>query len=222
MNPPEKIDIFGVKFSSVCLESASSFLTDYKATNPGYVCFPATGCFKMAHNVPEFKKILNQSLLTVADGKITEYYANIKGYKELKNVSGYWLMHNLLQSELTHFFYGCDIETLNKLKKNLYINYPNANILGFKAPPFIELSNIKNNKQIEKDIYYINSLKPDLIWVGISAPKQEYLMCYYIEYIDKGIMLGVGAVFLYHAGLLKKGPEIFKMLGLRWLIRLIY
>jgi N-acetylglucosaminyldiphosphoundecaprenol N-acetyl-beta-D-mannosaminyltransferase len=218
---PERVDIFGTKFSAVDLDSATKFLTENAFDEPGYVCFPSTSSVSRAYKNRKFQQILNSSLLTLADGKFTEYYARMKGYSGVKNVSGYWLMEKLLQTELTHYFYGCDDETLNKLKNKLSEKFPKAKILGFKAPPFVTAEEIKNNTQIAEDFFVINRLRPDLIWIGISGLKQDYLMHYFQNQLERGTMLGVGAVFLYHAGVVNKGPEILKRLALRWLYRLV-
>lgn len=218
---PDRIDIFGTKFSNVDIDLAVGFLTNNQFNQPGYVCFPSTSSVSRAYKNTDFQNILNNSLLTVADGKFTEYYARAKGHKPIKNISGYWLLERLLDTNLKHFFYGCDDETLEKLKSNIEARFPNANVLGYMAPPFVEVGEIKNNPQIIKDFAKINNLKPDLIWIGISGLKQDHMMYNYKNNLDQGIMLGVGAVFLYHAGVIKKGPEILKKLALRWVYRII-
>ncbi len=219
-NTPERIDIFGTKFSAVDLDSATKFLTENTFDEPGYVCFPSTGTISVAYKNPSFQNVLNGTILTLIDGKFTEFYIRLKGHKDAKNVSGYWLMENLLLTEATHYFYGCDYKTLEKLEENLMSRFPDAKILGFKAPPVVELSNICFNEQIIKDFDEINALSPDCIWIGISTPKQDFLMHHYKKHLKKGILLGVGAVFRYHAGVESKSPEIVKRFGLRWLFRL--
>lgn len=99
--------------------------------------------------------------------------------------------------------------------------FPNAHLVGFKAPPFVDLQQRNENNIIKNDLIEINKLKPDIIWIGISTVKQDFLMYNHLKYLDQGIMIGVGAVFLYMAGVIKKGPEWVKQLGLRWILRLI-
>lgn len=221
MEIPERIDIFGVKFSKVDCDSAVEFLRNAKFDSCQYVCFPSTDIIAIAYNNRKFLKILNNSCLTLIDGKITEYYARIKGYRGIKNVSGYWLMDKLLQTDLKHYFYGCDDDVLTKLKDKLLFKFPKAKILGLKAPPFITMQEVYPNNQIKEDFEEINQFKPDIIWVGISTPKQDCLMYNYKSYLDKGILIGVGAVFLYQAEVMNKGPEILKKLALRWLYKLL-
>jgi len=217
----DRVNIFGTKFSVVDLELATKFLTMNTFDKPEYFCFPSTDTISKAYKDNTLQNIINGSCIVFTDGKITEYYLRIKGIRGVKNVSGYWLMENLLKTNLRHFFYGCDDLVLTKLKKQLLLKHPDANIIGFKAPPMVNLSNIYFNNQIIKDFEEINKMKPDVIWIGLSTPKQDYLMFNYKNYLDKGVMLGVGAVFLYQAGIVNKGPEWIKKLGLRWLVRLL-
>lgn len=218
---PDRVDIFGTKLSAVDLKTATKLLTEKKIEEPGYVCFPSTGTIIRALDDKKFQHILNNSILSFADGKFTEHYARIKGNKGVKNVSGYWLMINLLKTDRSHFFYGADEKTLALLKNKLTNKFNKANILGFKAPPMMQINEIESNQQIVNDFREINHLNPDFVWVGISSPKQDYLMHHCKKHLNKGVLIGVGAVFLYHAGVVNKGPEIFKKLALRWLFRLL-
>ncbi len=118
----------------------------------------------------------------------------------------------------SHFFYGGkDEETLDKLKKNIEKEYPGINIKGMYSPPFRELTPDEDEKIVER----INSLKPDFLWVGIGAPKQELWMWRHKEKIHDTVMLGVGAGFDFYAGTLKKAPKWMEKLCLEWLYRLI-
>lgn len=221
MKTPKRVNVFGVRFSKIDLESATTFLTQNRFKSPEYACFPSTDTISKAHKNSNLQNIINSGCLVFADGKITEYYLRAKGIKGVKNVSGYWLMENLLKTNLAHFFYGCDDHVLTKLKQELLLKHPDANIVGFKAPPVVKINNIVANNQIIRDFEEINKMKPDVVWVGLSTPKQDYLMFNYKNHLDKGIMLGVGAVFLYQAGIVNKGPEWVKKLGMRWFVRLL-
>jgi N-acetylglucosaminyldiphosphoundecaprenol N-acetyl-beta-D-mannosaminyltransferase len=154
------------------------------------------------------------------DGKPSQIVGNLKGHKKVKTVSGFHLCNALLTTSLTHYFYGANKEVLMKIKNNLNSSFPNATILGFKEAPFVDENQIKNNLQIKKDIDHINSLKPDLIWIGLSSPKQDYLMHYFYHDFNKSLLLGVGGVFLYLSDEKMKSPEWVKKIGFRWLYRL--
>jgi N-acetylglucosaminyldiphosphoundecaprenol N-acetyl-beta-D-mannosaminyltransferase len=94
-------------------------------------------------------------------------------------------------------------------------------VLGYKSPPFVSAREIGSSSQVKADIEQINALKPDLVWIGISSPKQDYLMHHFYQHLDKSLMLGVGGVFLYFADESLRSPEWVKKMGLRWIYRLL-
>ena len=142
----------------------------------------------------------------------------------------------------THFLYGSTPEVLEKLKANLEKKFPGIQIVGTFSPPFRPL-----NDDEEKELQQIvAACKPDFFWVGLSTPKQEKFMARHspvasdawnMEHgvednkpptsncqppfpLEAGIMIGVGAAFDIHAGLLKDAPEWIKNSGLQWFYRL--
>jgi N-acetylglucosaminyldiphosphoundecaprenol N-acetyl-beta-D-mannosaminyltransferase len=215
-----RIEIFGTKISITNLKVTVNIIQKYIFTKPSYICFPDSYVAVKANQDQKLQKILNNAFLTLPDGKPIEFYSKLHGVKDISTVSGYWLCKNLLNTNLSHFFYGSNEDKLLKMKTNIFKEFPNANILGFLAAPFLYIEQINENPILLEDIKYINSLKPDLIWIGISSPKQDYLMSEYVQYLDQGLMLGVGGVFDYLSGYKKISPEWIKKLGLRWLYRL--
>lgn len=117
----------------------------------------------------------------------------------------------------THYFYGGkDDEVLVKLRENLEKAYPGIQILGMYSPPFRPLTD-EEDAAICREI---NELKPDFLWVGIGAPKQEMWMWKHQEKIHGTRMLGVGAGFNFFAGTLDKAPAWMEKAGIEWLFRL--
>ena len=117
----------------------------------------------------------------------------------------------------THYFYGGkDDEVLVKLRENLEKAYPGIQILGMYSPPFRPLTD-EEDAAICKEI---NELKPDFLWVGIGAPKQEMWMWKHQEKIHGTRMLGVGAGFNFFAGTLDKASAWMEKAGIEWLFRL--
>jgi len=215
-----RFNVFGTRFSCLDLSSGLDRIKRLDFSGSKYICFPSTAGVSKAYKDAQLRSILNNSFITFADGKFTEFYARLKGEVNLKSVSGLDLLNFLLNTKLSHYFYGLSQQNLDKLKKKIKVNHPKANILGYKAPPWVDLNNIPNNEQIKKDIKAIDFLKPDLIWVAMSNPKQEYLMYHYVGQLERGIMLGVGAVLLYKAGVMRKGPRWVKKIGMRWFIKM--
>lgn len=116
----------------------------------------------------------------------------------------------------THYFYGGkNNDVLNKLIDNIKLKHSGINIVGSYCPPFRQLTKEEDKVVIEE----INRLKPDFIWVGIGAPKQEKWIDCHVSTIDSGVLIGVGAGFDYIAGSLKKAPKWIEKLSLEWLYR---
>lgn len=117
----------------------------------------------------------------------------------------------------THYFYGGkNKEVLVKLRKNIESAYPGIRILGMYSPPFRPLMEDEDTAICKE----VNMLKPDFLWVGIGAPKQEIWMWKHQEKIHGTRMLGVGAGFDFFAGTLDKAPEWMENAGIEWLFRL--
>ena len=118
----------------------------------------------------------------------------------------------------SHYFYGGkDDEVLKKLRENLEEEFPGIDIKGMHSPPFRPLT----DEEDEAICTEINSLKPDFLWVGIGAPKQEMWMWRHEEKIRGTVMLGVGAGFNFLAGTLAKAPTWMENAGIEWIYRLI-
>ena len=117
----------------------------------------------------------------------------------------------------THYFYGSKPETLACLKTQLEANYPGIRIVGMHSPPYRDLTEAEDQEIIQE----INTLAPDFIWVGLGAPKQEIWMYNHRNAFNKGLMMGVGAAFDFHAGTLKRAPLWMQRSGLEWFYRLV-
>jgi N-acetylglucosaminyldiphosphoundecaprenol N-acetyl-beta-D-mannosaminyltransferase len=218
----ERFTFQGVKISVINQQLAIDFLKEYSYDKPSYICFPDSFTVFSAAKNNKLLGILNNTCLTMPDGKPLEAYARYKGYKSVKTVSGFWTVKTLLaDSNIRHFFYGSTPEVLKNLEQALKRDFPEARIVGFKSPPFVSIDEIETDQHIKSDISEISALGADIIWVGISSPKQDYLIAHYHNQLTKGLMIGIGGVFEYLSGDVKKSPEWIKKIGFRWLYRLI-
>lgn len=215
-----KINILNVGFNPVGYDEIIAFLLKNR-NRKGYICFPDIYNILRANDEDWLWNIYNQSILTLPDGKPSEIILKIRGYKQASTISGYWLCTRLLNTGLSHYFYGTNEINLKLMKQNLVNKFPTANILGFKSPPFLDESDIKHSNILRDDIKEIYSLKPGIIWIGISSPKQDLLMSHFSNNNTGTVMIGVGAVFDYFARTAPMGPEWIKKLSLRWLYQLI-
>jgi N-acetylglucosaminyldiphosphoundecaprenol N-acetyl-beta-D-mannosaminyltransferase len=216
----EKVNVLGIGFNPMNYDEIVAFLQEEE--NRGkYISFPDIYNIVRSNQDQFLKNIYKSSTLTLPDGKPSQFFLKKKGVENVTTISGYWLCKKLLETELTHFFYGTSEVNLNLMKMYFLKEHSKAKILGFKSPPFISEEEIKISKLIKYDLEEINKFKPNIIWVGISSPKQDLLMHYYHSVNRGTIMIGVGAVFDYFAGTAHMGPEWIKKMGLRWLYQLL-
>lgn len=195
-----------------------TYLTDNLETLRGkYICVSNVHTTVMSFKDTEYRAIQNGAALALPDGKPLSVVSRRRGFRNARRVPGPDLMLEMFkQPGYRHFFYGSKEETLEMLKDNLLKTYPDLNIVGMYAPPFRPLSEEEDAEDIKK----INDAKPDFIWVGLGAPKQEKWMASHQNKV-KGIMLGVGAGFDFHAGTVKRAPKWIQELCLEWFYRLL-
>jgi N-acetylglucosaminyldiphosphoundecaprenol N-acetyl-beta-D-mannosaminyltransferase len=217
----DKTKLFGILFAVTNLKECSDFIDSVEKAPSRYICLPDMYVVSCAYQDEKLRSILNSSFLTLPDGKPIQFLGRINGIQGIQTVSGYWLIMELMKKDLRHYFYGGNPETVEILCRNLRMKFPDAEIAGYKSPPLLSLDNIENNPVLSEDFMEIRKINPDIIWLGISSPKQDYLAYHYHTMLDHGIIIAVGGVFDYIAGKSKKSPEWMKKIGLRWLFRLI-
>ena len=91
------------------------------------------------------------------------------------------------------------------------------NVVGTYSPPFRPLTEAEDEGVVEM----INGAEPDIVWVGLSTPKQEKWMAAHVDRLNAPVLIGVGAAFDFHAGLVKRAPRWIQHSGLEWLFRLM-
>ncbi len=221
----ERIQIGAIQINNVNLSSALEFvsgLVENKKSKNNYICLPDGYVLALANKDQKLQSILNKSTGTFPDGKILEKVARLKGFDSVSTVSGYNLLEHFIEKpNISHYFYGGSEESIEALASEIKRKHKNPNVLGYKSPPFLNLDEIDNNQLIRKDIEDIKTLSPDIMWVGISSPKQDYLMANFAHFLPNTLLIGVGAVFDYYSGRVKKSPDWVKKMGLRWLYRFV-
>lgn len=183
-----------------------------------YICVSNVHTTVMAHDNPAYRNVQNSAAIALPDGKPLSVVSRKRGYTEAERVTGPDLMGELFAREngLKHFFYGDKEETLQILQQKLKEKYPDIQIAGMISPPFRSLSQEEEKAYIQQ----INDSGADIVWIGLGAPKQENWM-YEHQGVFQGVMIGVGAGFSYHAGLIKRAPEWMQKMSLEWLYRLM-
>lgn len=185
----------------------------------GYICISNVHTTVMSYENEAYRNIQNNALLALPDGKPLSVVSKKRGNPKAERVAGPDLMTEIFKiSEkkgYRHYFYGSTQATLTALSQKLQEKYPALLITGMEAPPFRELTKQEDAECIEK----INLAEPDIVWVGLGAPKQEMWMYAHQDSV-KGLMIGVGAGFDFHAGTVKRAPLWVQRIGMEWFYRL--
>ena len=186
-----------------------------------YICFCEANILSKTVASKKVTGVLNRAKIVFPDGIIFSMLGKVLGIKSLKRVSGPTFMLKSFEygqkQNWRHFLYGGTEDTLNKLEKKLKAQYPDAQIVGKYSPPFRALST-EEEKEVKR---MIESCKPDLLWVGLGGPKQEFWMEKHLNKINVSVMLGVGAAFDFHGGSRAWAPKIIRKTGTEWLFRML-
>jgi N-acetylglucosaminyldiphosphoundecaprenol N-acetyl-beta-D-mannosaminyltransferase len=216
------VDVLGVPLA----------LTDYERTldwidatvamgGRGYVCVAATHTVMACQEDPELRAAVLASDLTVPDGQPLVWAMNALGHDLSHRVYGPELMARAFDrasrtGTRMYLYGGRSQAALVQLALNLRRRYPGVRIVGGYSPPFRALS----AGEIEGVIGDINASDADVVWVGIGVPKQEKWMAAVRDRIDAPVLVGVGAAFDFHAGLVPQAPAWMQAAGLEWAYRL--
>lgn len=219
--PIKKCKILGVEVSVTNLQETLNIITERLDDLKGkYICVSNVHTIVMSYEDEFYKKIQNSSFMALPDGKPLSIVSKLKGFPEAERVTGPDLMYQIFniseKRAYKHYFYGSTFETLETLKSELRATFPSLDISGIYSPPFRDITEIEDNEIIEE----INKCKPDFVWVGLGAPKQELWMYKHLDKVH-GLMIGVGAGFDYFAKNIKRAPMWMQKLSLEWLYRLL-
>jgi N-acetylglucosaminyldiphosphoundecaprenol N-acetyl-beta-D-mannosaminyltransferase len=168
-----------------------------------------------------FKEALLNSDVLIPDGVGAVLGVRILSGKKIKKIAGadlfFYEMERLEKIKGKCFFLGSTNETLLKIKKRANKEYPNVIIEYFSPPYKPEFSLEENDIMIEK----VNSFEPDVLFVGMTAPKQEKWTYTNFKVLKVGHVGSIGAVFDFYAGSVKRAPGFMISIGLEWFYRLI-
>jgi N-acetylglucosaminyldiphosphoundecaprenol N-acetyl-beta-D-mannosaminyltransferase len=217
----KRVNVLGVGLSAINLRSALAAVgASLAQKSKGYVCVTGVHGVMEAQKDPRLRSILNQSFLNTPDGMPMVWVGKLHGFREMDRVYGPDLMLEICeftrQKGYTHFLYGGGKGVAEELQRRLEIKFPGLKIVGTYTPPFRPLNSLEEAELVR----IVNEKQPDIIWVGLSTPKQENFMAQYRDKFDATLMFGVGAAFDFHAGRVRQAPRWMQRSGLEWLFRL--
>jgi len=176
--------------------------------------------FCLAQEDIEFKNALQQSDVLLPDGISIVHLVRLLTGKKLKKIAGYDL-HNFFLAHYNEtggscFYLGSSQNTLDKIEKRVRSEYPSLRVGGYSPPYKTEFSDEDNLKMIKA----VSDFKPDVLFIGMTAPKQEKWANKFKNELDVKKICSIGAVFDFFAGTVKRPSQFWINLGLEWLFRL--
>lgn len=185
-----------------------------------YVCVPDVHLIMQCQWDATLRHILNSASMTVTDGMPLVWFCRLAGRPKTQRVYGPDLLLAACEAGLDqgrrHFFYGGADGVADTLAERLKARYPGLQVAGTYCPPFRPLS-----ADEELDVAaQIDAAAPDIVWVGLGAPKQEYWMRRFRGLLKAPVLIGVGAAFDFHSGAKPQAPKLMQSAGLEWVFRL--
>jgi N-acetylglucosaminyldiphosphoundecaprenol N-acetyl-beta-D-mannosaminyltransferase len=216
-----RVDVLGVGISAIDMPMAVAEIERWiDERERHYVCVTGVHGVMESQRDPALRDIHNASGLTTPDGMPMVWSGRLAGADWMRRVYGPDLMLALAERAAARgwrsFFYGGKAGTAERLAERLAARFPGFVTVGTYSPPFRPLTPEEDGAVVDM----INAARPDLVWVGLSTPKQERWMAAHVDRLDAPALLGVGAAFDIHAGELAQAPPALQRIGLEWAYRL--
>ena len=170
----------------------------------------------------EFQAALHKANLVIVDGVGVSLMARVVGIRLGPRITGSDYFHGVLNALQQRgsgrvFFFGSSQEVLGRIAKRFRVDFPSLTLCGVLSPPFGTWSEMENFRMVK----VINDAKPDVLWVGMTAPKQEKWVEANRRQLYVPVIGSIGAVFDFYAGTYSRAPKWICDIGLEWAYRFI-
>jgi N-acetylglucosaminyldiphosphoundecaprenol N-acetyl-beta-D-mannosaminyltransferase len=215
-----RANVLGVPISALTMDQALQTIHRWIVDRErNFVCTLDVHALMEGRSAPDLRQIYRQAGMVAADGMPLVWLLRRRGHRAAERVCGPDLMPALFrisaQHCYRHFLYGSTEATLARLQAELHRQYPGASIVGSYSPPFRPPT---PEEQRQAD-HLLNSAAPDIVWVGLGAPKQERWMAARRPSLNAPVLIGVGAAFDMIAGNVKRAPLALRQTGFEWTYR---
>lgn len=223
----DKISIFGVNIDKLTLKDAEERVKSFLNSNTiNTIYTPNTEIVMEARKDNDFKELLNKADLVIPDGIGLVYASRIKKKPLTERVTGVGLSMKILsianEKKYSIFLVGGKPGVANMAAENIKKEYPDINVVGSHHGYFKGThTGYKGHEEEIQVINEINESKPDIVFVGFGAPKQEKWIDENKDKLNCKVIIGNGGTVDILAGTVKEAPDIFQKLGLEWLYRLL-
>ncbi len=221
MSNPPRYNVLGTGVSALSLAQARELVLATRGQKKlGYICCATAYNTSLARSDVALRTAYNRSYLTTPDGMPLVWLGRWHGHRAITRVYGPDLMEAVCDAGraagLRHYFFGGEPGVAEQLRAKLTARFPGLQVVGTFTPPFRPL-NEAEAAALRADVA---AQQPDVIWVGLSTPKQEKFMAEYAPTLEAGLLIGVGAAFDFLSGRVRQAPRWMQRSGLEWLFRL--
>jgi N-acetylglucosaminyldiphosphoundecaprenol N-acetyl-beta-D-mannosaminyltransferase len=215
------VNILGVRVSAIDMDAAVATLEDWiHAGTPKYICITGVHGVMESWRDPALRQVHNEAGLVTPDGMPLVWMAHRLGFEHVRRVYGPDLMRRVTalsaRNGYRNYYFGGHPGTAERLSAALLQAHPSLQVAGTFSPPFGAVSAAEDEAIVQR----INAARPDIVWVGLSTPKQERWMAAHIGRLNASVLVGVGAAFDFLAGDKRQAPAWMQRNGLEWLFRM--
>jgi N-acetylglucosaminyldiphosphoundecaprenol N-acetyl-beta-D-mannosaminyltransferase len=168
-----------------------------------------------------FKEALQHADILLPDGIGIVAAVKFLHGKKINKIAGYdlhtFLLQQLHKQKGSCFYLGSSENTLQKIKARINKEHPNITT-GSYSPPYKPVFSEEDNRQM---IAAVNNFKPDILFVGMTAPKQEKWAYAHKESVNAKLICSIGAAFDFYAGIIQRPSKVWRNMGMEWLVRLL-
>ncbi len=217
----ERVNILGVGVSAINMETALSRIDGWiERREPNYVIAVPAHCIVECLRSEKLRKIYNRAGMVTPDGRPIAWICRLLGHQYVEQVRGSDLMLEVCKRSVDaghrHFLYGgWPPDVVEQLAQKLRERFPGIQIVGSYAPPFRPITPEEDAMIVER----INAARPDIVWIGLGAAKEEYWSESHVGKIVAPVLIGVGAAFDFHSGRKAHAPRWMIRMGLEWFFR---
>lgn len=218
----ERLNVLGVGVSAITMAQALATIDIWIAhRQQRYVCVTGVHGIMESQRDPLLRRIHNRAGLVTPDGMPLVWLCHLHGLRHVERVYGPDLMLALCEHSLAagyrHYVYGGAEGVPELLAERLQQRFGGLQVVGTCSPPFRPLS----TEEDQQVVAAINAAAPDIVWVGLSTPRQEHWMADHVGRLSAPVLIGVGAAFDFHSGRKRQAPRWIQRHGLEWFFRLL-
>lgn len=217
--PFPSYDVLGVPISVTTPHKTATAIEQWRDDRQGrFICIRDVPSLMVIRDDPQMARLHHEAAIVTPDGSPIALIGRMRGLP-VRRTCGPDLLDFMCsrspETGLSHYFYGGKDGVAEELAKRMEAKYPGIRIAGYESPPFAPLG----ARADEATLNRLRNSGADVIWVGMSSPKQDVWMQRHYRHLPQ-TLIGVGAAFDFHTGAVRRAPPIMQKAMLEWLFRL--